>query len=112
MKILQVTRKIATLCGICSISDEWDIRFKYVQALVNVIVTFSLAFTLWFSIDEVQHQLKNRDIVSSLFAVLHAVPLISTIGSYLSIAYQMRKMRNIFNGMQKIFDQCNYVAKK
>lgn len=110
MQILRVSRKIATLYGICSISNEWDVRTKYFQAFVNVFVTVCLGLLLWFSIDEMQYQLKNGEITSCLFAVLHAVPLTSTMGSYFSVAFQMGKIRKIFNGMQKIFDQCNYVS--
>lgn len=107
MLILQATRRIATLFGIHPIPDEKNVRFKFGHALVNVFIPVALSALEWYSVAEVLYQLKRNGIVLCLYAVLHVVPLISTIGSYISLAYQMGKIRDIFDAIQKIFVQCN-----
>lgn len=110
MLILRLTRKIAMFCGICSVSDDYDVRFKYGQMLVILFFTAWLNLFLWCSVNEALYEFEFGDVDSYLFAILQVVGTLSVIGSYAATVLQKENIRKVINGLQKIADQCNFLA--
>lgn len=106
MQILQVSIRIATLCGMCSISDGSQIRLKYGQKLVVLVLLVVLIVHVKFSINEVLYELKIGDIGTGLYATLQVVSAHSAIGCYASSVFQMESFRGVFNALQEIYDRC------
>lgn len=110
MRILIVSEKFASLCGLCSVSDERHVRFKYGQKVIIVIFLIFLVAYGYFCANEILYQRMVGDIYLCLFACAEFLSYLTVVGSYLSIIVQMANVRNIFNGIQKIFDRCRYIG--
>lgn len=112
MQILQLSDRIATLCGICSIHDESNLQLKYGPKLVISFFMVLLNLHLLFSINEVFYEFDVGDVGTGLFAVLQVAAALSAIGSYASAIFQKKNIRNIFNELQRIVDQSNFLPIK
>lgn len=86
--------------------DNCDVRFKYGQKTVIVIFLICLSLFSWFNVNEILYQLMIGDIFWCLFACAMYMTNLTVFGSYVSLIHQMKNVRNIFNGIQQIFDRC------
>lgn len=107
MQLLQLTRKIAVFCGICSTSKADDIRPTFGQTVHIVICAMNLFLLGSFSAYYAGFQLSNGEITEFLFGILSATPCYIQLGSFLTIVYRQKDVRIIFHKLQEKFDQCN-----
>lgn len=58
------------------------------------------------------YQLGKNDIVEFLYGCLLSVGFLSSLLSYISIAYQRQTMRSVFDELQSIYDKCKFRQNK
>lgn len=110
MKILEASRRISAIIGICSLSDDLH-HTNNVCAKIGQILSIILVLVLLISLDtfSVCHavvHLEMGDLENSLFALIQVIAISSTIASYISLIYEMKGVRRCFQRLQNIFDRC------
>lgn len=106
MKILPFSRRFFILCGVCALPQGSDFRARFRQIItvlsisVNIQV-MELGFVLYGL-----YQLETGNIFNLLFGVLHVTAGNATRLSYLTLIFQSKKLRNLFDGMETISEMC------
>lgn len=96
------------LCGVCAPAEQSDLSAKFCQVLNIVFIMINLSMTESSFIMYGLHQLEMGNIAEFLYAIVQVTSSMATHLSYVSMAFQRTHMRNVFNGLQKIFDQCKF----
>lgn len=104
MELLALSRRISILFGICSPSESnfWK---EFRQIAIIAFVSLNLAMLdlagVWYSFDSFE----KSDITEFLFGCLHVAAVTSTLLSYISLAYNKRKMQSVFDRLQSAFNK-------
>lgn len=78
---------------------------QLISIIVILLVFLSLnAFSVLYC---VEHFLMG-DLFNNLFAFIQVVVGVSEFGTYLSLIYRMDSVRQFFDRLQAIFNQCSY----
>lgn len=96
------------LCGVCAPPEESDFLEKFCQVLNIVFIMINLSMTESSFIMYGLYQLKMGNIAEFLYAIVQVTSSMATHLSYVSMVFQRKHMRNVFNGLQNIFDQCKF----
>lgn len=112
MKIFTLNRQISVLCGICSPSDEGGDGAQFRQLLMIVFFVVNLILVEISDVMYALYNLEQANIAEFLFGCLQASSVFSVLLTYISMVYQRQYMRNLFDELQSLFDQCKYCGKK
>lgn len=111
MQILAVTRRIAVLCGICSPSDGSGFREKFVQMSIIAFFLVNRVLLEWSNVMYALYQLETDNIVAALSGCQQLAGGMTTLFSYVTVVYQRQSTRYIFDGLQTVFDRCEFKEK-
>lgn len=101
-----MNRQFSTIIGICSLSDGCDFQMKIRQKVNIILVLTGLVSMFWFSLCYVFQHLHLGDIEGSLAALKQVLAVSSTIASFTSLVFQMKRVRCIFDRIQNMFKKC------
>lgn len=106
MSALRINRQFSTLIGVCSLSEGCSFRMKIRQRINIILVLTGLVSMCWFSLCYVFQHLLLGDIEGSLAALKQVLAVSSTLASFTSLVFQMRRVRCIFDRIQNMFKKC------
>lgn len=109
MKILASSQRLSVLCGVCAPPEESDLWAKICQILNIVFIFINLSMTEFSFIMYGVYQLEMGNIAGFLYAVVQVTSSMATHLSYVSMVFQRKHMRTVFNKLQNIFDQCKKI---
>lgn len=108
--ILKTFQRIFTLTGLCVRIGENDRRTNIRQIMVYCIILVLYFLFELASIVYVVRHLRMGDVENCLYAGFQVVAILSTIGTFLTVGYRKRKVRNIIDEFQQIVDSSKYCA--
>lgn len=104
MKILESIRQKISFIGY--LTDEGIFRNTFYHAIVSVVlILIVFTFQLTAAIYVLRH-LQIGDIENSLYAGLDVPATSMLIGTLLTILYNKKKVREVIDNFQNIFDKC------
>lgn len=108
MQILQVTQRIITIFGMCTLPNGSDFRIHSRQIIVMLVSLIIMVQLNLFSVFYVVEHLIGEDLRSSTFAMMQVIAIFSTIASFASLIYHKKSVRRFFERLQAIVTQCKY----
>lgn len=97
------------LIGICSLPEGSDLLSKIMQTISTLLALASLlAYCGQSAIYTVEH-FRSDDIENGLFALIQVLAVFATLASSVSLLSHRRSVRDFFDRIQAIFDECNYL---
>lgn len=112
MQTLQVSRRVITTFGMCSLANERDVWSTIVQIFSMILALAMLIQLDLFSVCYVVQHLRMNDVESSTFAVMQVIAIFSTIASFVSLIYHRNSVCRFFDRIQSIVDHCKLAIKK
>lgn len=107
MEILALSRRISILLGVCSPTDESDFKAELCQILTILFIIINIVIMESSFIMNALYQLEVGNIVELLNAVLLTAGTTTALSSYISIVYQRKNTRRLFNTLQTTFGKIN-----
>lgn len=108
MQTLQVSRRIITILGMCSLPNGRDICSSVTQIITMILELVLLIQLDWFSACYVVDHLKRDDVRSSTFALMQVIAIFATIASFISLIYHRKSVCHFFDRIQSIVEQCKF----
>lgn len=109
MEMFRLIRKTFAFIGF--ISGERIFRVQLCQTIVPIIILLILMAYESSCVVYFVRNLQIGDIENSLYAVLEASALTSSIGSFVTIMYHKKSVRKLIEIFQETFDKCNLYLK-
>lgn len=106
MKILNVIRWVTTSIGVCSLVDGSGIHLKIGQTTAIIMVLISYFTIQCFTGLYLVEHIKVGDFDGNLLAWKKMIGTLPTVTSFISLVYRMKSVREFFDNLQTIFDQC------
>lgn len=104
MKILESIRQKLAFIGY--LTDDGFFRYTFNHTLISLVLILILfAFQLTAAIYMLRH-LQIGDIENSLYAALDVPATSMVIGTFLTIMYNKKKVREVIDDFQIICDKC------
>lgn len=108
MELLPFSRRFCNLCGVCAPPEGSDFAAKLRQMITVVFIFVSTQVMELGFIMYALYQLEMGNIFNLLFAVLHVAASNAARLSYITVIPQSKNLRDLFNGMQTILNQCKF----
>lgn len=111
MQTLQVSRRIITIFGMCTLADGSGFGSKVGQIITMILALIMLIQLDWFSVCYVWQHLKVDDVQSSTFALMQVIAVFCTIASFILLIYHRTSVCHFFEQIQSIVVQCKFRKK-
>lgn len=106
MELLKLNRKILKTLGLCALAEESDFYSQFGQWTIACLHIFCL--TLAFTASVLYFGVHYRDdgVQRCILAVAQIFGIIPTAVSFVYLIFQAEKIRNFYDHIQSMFDQC------